>query len=286
MVRGKNLKNSLSLFGFASLLALSACSTTAVVEEKDALPVVPSYVKVPHPAGFDLADLKAIFLSPLAPRGALGEFADTCDDEFKKLLIMTPNREDIKKAALELVTQDPERMHWCFYSKISRLQDTLQTDATWSVRQKRVLESFEFLSPIANAFLDSFHDSRYFRWAAQYYSRISEWVFFKKLQPTAENTLLLTDRSRSDLEPWVQVQDPSQKRSQSVFAKYGISFQPSVAGAMNPFEDTNKTPGKPEVETRIPASVPVPAEAPKSAPVPSQDSGVIPFPEVKDLQTN
>ena len=147
---------------------------------------------------------------------------------------------------MELVTQDPERMHWCFYSKIVRLQGILQSDSTWSLRQKKVIESFEFLSPIASAFLECFHDSRYLRWATQYYTKVSEWVFFKKLNPTPENTLLLTNETRTDLEPWVQV-DKSEPRHDSVYTKYGISFMPSVAGAINPFETATEA-------SRVPAS--------------------------------
>ena len=248
--------SGLGLTFFVILVALGGCSSATVVETPN-LPVVPEYVKVPHPAGFDLADLRAIFVSPLAPRAVLGEFADSCDEEFQKLLLITSSKEEIKKGALELVTEDPERMHWCFYSKISRLQDILQSDSTWSVRQKKVLESFQFLSPIANAFLDSFHDSRYLRWATQYYSRVSEWVFFKKLVPTAENTLLLTDGTR-ELEPWIPVQKEGAKPV-SVFAKYGITFAPTVAGAINPLEESSsavvKSPPASTERTRAPASI-------------------------------
>ena len=240
---------------FVFAIALTGCSSTQVVEQKSPLPVVPEYVKVPHPAGFDLADLRAVLVSPLAPKAVLGEFADTCDEDFKKLLDATNQKEEHDKGANELVTKDPERMHWCFYAKISRLQDVLQSDSTWTQRQKKVLESFAFLSPIANAFMTTYHDSRYLRWAAQYYSKVSEWVFFKKLTPTPDSTLLLTTGTRPELEPWVGVQR-NESQPDSVFSKYGISFQPTVAGAVNPFE----------VPTRSPASVAPAVAQPKLAP--------------------
>jgi hypothetical protein len=236
---------ALNRFKIAFMLSIAAsgCSTTQIVEEKVPLPIVPEYVRVPHPAGFDLADLRAILVSPLAPPDISGVFADTCDVEFKKLTSVTIQKEEREKGALELVTADPERMHWCFYSKISKLQEVLQSDSTWTERQKKVLEAFEFLSPIANAFLTTYHDSRYLRWAAQYYSKVSEWVFFKKLAPTPESSLMFTTGARPELEPWVNIQR-EESRPNSVFTKYGISFQPSVAGAMNPFE----------TQTRVPAS--------------------------------
>ena len=219
---------------FAMTLAITACTTTTIVEEKAPLPIVPEYVKIPHPAGFDLADLRAILVSPLAPKDMATTFKDTCDETFKALSASTESSDERKKGATELVTNDPEHLHWCFYAKISKLEEVLQGDTTWSERQKQVLDSFAFLSPIANAFLTVYHDSRYLRWATSYYSKISEWVFFKKLAPTAENTLLLTNGSR-ELEPWIAVQRDESK-TDSVFGKYGISLMPSVAGAVNPYE--------------------------------------------------
>ena len=248
----------ITLFSFTCFL-FGACSSTVVVPENVTLPDVPEYVKVPHPAGFELADLKAIFFSPMAPKAVLGEFSDTCDDEFHKLTSMTNSKEDRKKGAIELVTQDPERMHWCFYSKISKLQDTVQGDTTWNVRQKKSLDTFAFLGPIANAYVEVYKDSRYLRWASLYYSKISEWVFFKKVTPTPENTLTLIQNSRSDLEPWVQVQNRNETHSNSVFTKYGITLAPTVAGSgiTNPINGTlnQQVNAIQEQPSRAPASV-------------------------------
>ena len=253
-------------FVTATLLVSSACSTTVNLPEKSTLPEVPDYVKVPHPAGFDLADLKAIFYSPLAPKGALGEFADTCDEEFKKLSDATRVPDERRKGAEELVPTDPERMHWCFYAKISRLQEVLQGDTTWGTRQKRVLEAFSFISPVAKAYLDVYHDSRYLRWATQYYSKISEWVFFKKVVPTPGSTVANVNNSRTALEPWVAV-DQS-KTDHSIFAKYGITLAPTIAGSggVNPTAAPaiNQTVAEeiPQKDTssRVPASVVEPVQ--------------------------
>jgi hypothetical protein len=238
----------LMVFG---LTALYGCSSTVVVKEAE-LPVVPEYVKVPHPAGFDQADLQAIFHSPLAPKAALGEFADTCDDEFKKLAQVTQSKEEKKKGAMELVTQDPERMHWCFYAKIVRLQETLQGNTTWNTRQKKVVETFAFLSPVANAYLDIYHDSRYLRWASMYYSKISEWVFFKKVVPTPDSTLVLVNSAHSDLEPWVPMK--TDKDKESVFAKYGITLAPTIASSQQDPLD-QPTDANAAKDDRVPASV-------------------------------
>ena len=218
------------------ILMASDCSSPQIKEELEPPMIIPEYVKVPHPAGFDLADLRAIFVNPLAPPEVTGAFSENCDESFKKLVLATQLKAERDLGANELVTKNPEQMHWCFYSKISKLQEVLQSDSTWTERQKRVLETFDFLAPIANAFLSTYHDSRYLRWAAQYYSRISEWVFFKKLAPSPESTVLFVNNGRPELESWVNVQREESK-SKSVFSKYGISFEPTVAGATNPFGD-------------------------------------------------
>ena len=171
---------SLQLLTAIIVLISSGCASAP--PHPITLPAISEYSQAPHPSGFELAQLNEIFNSPQAPKAALGEFADTCDEEYKKLSQTTPSTSTHgqKKSALELVKKDPEMMHWCFYAKISRLQDYLQRDTSWSARQKKVLEAFEFLSPIANAFQTAYHDDRYLSWSTHYYSKISEWVFFKK----------------------------------------------------------------------------------------------------------
>jgi hypothetical protein len=125
-----------------------------------------------HPASLDFANLKTYLQSDQAPKAALGEFADRCDEDFSE------------KNARELVKQEPERMHWCFYAKISRLHDNLRDDTRWGVRQKMVTDAFKFLSPIAAAFEDVKHDSNYAEWEKAYSKKTSEWVFFKKIKQT------------------------------------------------------------------------------------------------------
>lgn len=219
MKNGKNLALTVMICSLSS-----ACSSTSIVNEQPVLPEVPEYVKVPHPINFELSSLKAIFYHQLAPQEVQGSFSEKCDEDFQKLAQVSSSREERAKAATELVTIDPEKMHWCFYSKISALQDQLQSDTTWSQRQKNVFETFEFIAPIANAFQESFHDSRYLRWAGQYYSKISEWVFFRKVQPLPDSTLsLVSGVNSTNLEPWVEV-GKKQTQDDSVFKKYGINL--------------------------------------------------------------
>lgn len=234
--------------GVAVLLAMltSSCATTEPVRVPASLPEVPQYTRVPHPNGFDLADLKAIFLHPAAPPKLRDTASLNCDADFRKLVAATPLKHERTAGALELVKVQPEEMHWCFYAQILKLQELLQSDSTWTQRQNQVLDTFDFLTPVAGAFFDHYHDSRYLRWASQYYSKVSEWVFFKKVHPTPENTLLLTQGERSSREPWVAPAAPG--KEPSIFAKYGLSLTPSVAGARNPLEEAPRAPASVEEE--------------------------------------
>jgi hypothetical protein len=251
-----------SAVGIALLVTSIGCSSTTVVEDRPAIPEVPEYVKVPHPVNFELASLRAIFYSPLAPQDVQGEFSKTCDQEFQKLAAASNSLEERQKAATELVSGDPERMHWCFYGKVSHLQETLQSDSTWSQRQKKVFETFVFISPLANSFLEVYHDSRYLRWATQYYSKISEWVFFRKVTPGPDTTYsIIQGAATSNLEPWVPV-DTKISKKDSVFAKYGISLAPTVASGTNPFDHAERMPAsqEPEVLETRPVTLDTPEE--------------------------
>lgn len=229
-------------------MSTTGCSSTTVVQDKPAIPEVPEYVKVPHPVNFELASLRAIFYSPLAPQDIQGDFSKTCDSEFQRLAQLSNSTEERTKAAVELVSGDPERMHWCFYGKISKLQETLQSDSTWSERQKKVFETFTYLAPTANAFLEVYHDSRYLRWATQYYTKISEWVFFRKVSAGPETTMaIIQGAGNSNLEPWIPVDTKISKRD-SVFTKYGISLAPTVASGINPLDQVERVPA-PKQET-------------------------------------
>lgn len=277
---------------------LSACSSTTEIHENPTIPEVPEYVKVPHPVNFELASLRAIFFNPLAPKDVQAEFSENCDQDFQKLAEASNSLQERKDAAIEMVSVDPERMHWCFYAKISKLQDTLQSDTTWNQRQKKVLRTFVFLSPLANAFLEVYHDSRYLRWATQYYSKISEWVFFRKVTPSPDSSLaVISGANDGRLEPWIPVESKVSKRD-SVFSKYGISLQPTIASGTNPLDYTERMPASEEpvtaapvtatetakaelkpiqVEPQVekPATVMPPRQVEQTVPeVPSQDTGI------------
>lgn len=215
----------LALTSIAS--AIAGCSTLifdqsaeAPIVEESKVPEVPAYTKIPHPEGQESSDLSTIFLSPLAPKDALGKFAEGCGKELDALRKTSAVQDELKLGGAEVVALDPERSHWCFYSRIQRLHAFLKSDATWTKKERAVIWTYEYLWPIAQGFIMEFNDSRYLRWASSYYQRASEWIFYRKVEGSPENTLAQVNSNSRTLE--VTTRRPA-SASPSVLQKYGIS---------------------------------------------------------------
>lgn len=177
------------LFAVFFGLSLFACSTTEVVPQLPPQP--PAYTKVAHPNGNDLSDVTALFLDQSAPKEI--EFGLGCDAEYRKLLDLTQNSGEREQGAREFVRSNPIYYHWCFYAKLLGLEAFLKKEALVSERQKQLLFVFEFLVPIAKAFNAEYRDSRYLRWTTNRYRKLSEWVFFRKLDLTPQGTMELVE---------------------------------------------------------------------------------------------
>jgi hypothetical protein len=179
------------------------------------LPETPKYVGVPHPAGLSFSDLRAIFLEPGAP--TLEELKK-CESDYLALRKKTESSEELRKGAREFVQLDPEKYHWCFYSKLIQLEEELKSDKYLEERQKSVLDIYLFLTPIARAFLTEYQDSRYWRWAIARYRQLSELLFYRKVEPTQEVNADLAVSSKNPM-GWIP---RSNREPGSVLEKYGI----------------------------------------------------------------
>ena len=225
------------------LAAFYGCSTTEVTPLPAPQPSPPPYVQVPHPTGTDLGDLRAIMVSKDAPSP---ESLKGCDAAFMKLRSLTESEDERRDGARELVHNDPVAYHWCFYWKIIDLDDSLKTMTFIDERQKKVLTTYQFLVPVARGFYSEFHDSRYLRWAILHYKRISEWVFYRKLE--------LTPAETSEL---VQVANPfglyrAPVIHNSILEKYGLA----KAGGSNPAASSAGAPAEGPVPTAPALSMP------------------------------
>ena len=190
---------------------------------------IPALVGIPHPAGSDLGDVERLFLEKHAPDR---ETLKDCDQSFKKLTAATQSKEEIEEGAHELVRTDPVLFHWCFFSKILDLEKLLKKDAYLDERQKTVLETFAFLSPIAQGYRIEFRDSRYLRWAVSHYRKLSETVFFRRVELNPEMTSTLV-QAENPFEGW---RAPAAKNP--ILEKYKIILKPEAPTRVYPTPDS------------------------------------------------
>jgi hypothetical protein len=242
-------------------LFLIACSTTEIAPIAPP-PTIPSnYIAVPHPKTYQLGEIQKLFLEKEAPK--LDSLKD-CEKPLSDLRKATPQNEEIKIGALELVKKDPELYHWCFYSKILEINEGLRSHEFIQQRQDFVIERYKFLTPIARAYFVQYNDSRYLRWAVIRYREISQSVFFTKVEPTESLTAELAstpeelgargdaipiDADRSVLEKYgIKLPD------KAVFAKQTPTFSPKPISESLPDPDPEKLVTTKEEPERKPAS--------------------------------
>jgi hypothetical protein len=156
------------------------------------------------------------------------------------------------------VRRDPVRYHWCFYGKLFALENELKNEAYLDERQKKVIETFGFLVPVAKAFASEYHDSRYLRWSVSRYQKFSETIFYRKLDLTPHGTLELVQPAN----PFGLWRNSTSKSS--IIEKYHIdgssreepSILPSTAStpaAVAPISDPSLLPVElPAAETPVP----------------------------------
>lgn len=194
------------------------CSTTELKPEPVPAAQPPEYVKVPQPAGFDIGDVQGLFVD----RTALGEEAiKVCDSDYRKLRGLTQSEDELRKGATELVKQDPVFYHWCFYGKILELEAAIKSLNYVDERQKKVIEVYSFIVPVARGFMSQYSDSRYLRWAIRHYRHLSTVVFYQKLTQTPEMTAQLVEVAN----PFGLYREPVQ--SGSVLEKYHLARKPA-----------------------------------------------------------
>jgi hypothetical protein len=199
------------------LLALGqACTTAEVRPIGAAVTVPPEYVSMSHPKGFEVSDLRALFLDPKSPKL---ESIQGCDSDYRKLRELTTIEDEIREGAREMVTRFPVQYHWCFYGKILELENAFKNEPYIDLKQKNILTTYAFLVPLARAFLHVFKDSRYLRWSVQHYRHLSEWNFYRRLELSPETTSELVEVAN----PFGLWKDSAPVGERSVLKKYHLA---------------------------------------------------------------
>ncbi len=248
---------------------VGGCTTTTIAPAP--APTPPAYTFVPHPQGMNTEDLSALFTDEKAPKDP--EFVSGCDAEYRKLQGLTQSVEELAEGALELVKKDPVSYHWCFYGKILDLEKVLKSDAFLDEKQKKILNIFDFLTPIAKSFSIAFHDNRYLLMAVRKYQKMSEWIFFRKVELTPAGTAELVQPTN----PFGLWRDSG--GSFSVLEKYHlIKRDPS----------SEDRPSTPSPEVAVPSSAPAPDSIPSPTPTesPAVMASPVPTPELKSSGSN
>jgi hypothetical protein len=284
--------NSIFVSVFLWVFNIGGCSTQTV--SPPAPPIIPEYMRLPHPQGMDRSDLALLFNDVLAPTDP--DFLKTCDKDFKKLLSLTLSQYELIQGERELVKNDPVRYHWCFYAKLLHLETVVRSDSFVDERQKELLDAFEYLVPVARNFSSLFSDSRYLRWAVDRYRRFSELIFYRKLDLTPNGSLELVQ----PINPFGLYRD-SQKDN-SILDKYHLvepgvptvkplpKAEPTVGPTGEPLEPFYVPPTPAPVpsffalpNTAVP-NIPTPPSKPSPVPAPGSEAGpLVPLPAPKGV---
>ncbi len=230
------------IFSFGALWSVLGCSSVEV-EPLPPLPKVPEYTTVPHPMGYQLVDIKAIFNHPDAP--TMGDL-EKCDEKLRVLKKKTNSFDERKRGVRELVASEPVFYHWCFYSRVLKLHDDIDSNESIQARQNMVVSAYETIAPLANAYRKEFQDTRYYRWAVKDYRKMSEAIFYRSLTLTPESSVLIVESMPSPHALWRK--SPDQNRS--ILEKYGIKKRNKKTNNLDAWEDPD------EVAEKQPMSAP------------------------------
>lgn len=173
-------------------LGVAGCSSTSILSphEPPKEVAVPAYAYLPHPAGHTTSDLISLFSEKGAPSR---ETMAKCEEDFRSLYSKVQSIEERTKGVQELISRNPAAYHWCFYSQIISLEEGLSQDEFVDQKQKRIMNTYEYLVPVARAFAKEFQDSRYLRWAIQDYRRLADLYFYRKLEMSPQMSSVLVD---------------------------------------------------------------------------------------------
>lgn len=205
-------RKSKFLLSFVPILT-AACAHHRTLAE---MPAPPEYIEVVHPASLDIADIRGALRANKAPTA---EELAGCLQPLLEVQSLTTGKNEVQQAAVELIHKDAPYYHYCFYSSITSITDTVRDSAIlWSKKKSMLLQNFAVLVPLARAFKLEFQDTRYLRVSIRHYKQLSAWVFFRDLELTPEMTAELVDVQTNAFANRRMVED----RELSVLDRYNV----------------------------------------------------------------
>lgn len=248
-------------------LGIAGCSSTStlVPQAPPQEVAVPAYAYLPHPRGYTAGDIRLLLTEKSAPSP---EALTKCEDDFRALYKRVDSLDERARGVRELVNRNPAAYHWCFYSRILDLEAGLGQDDFVDEKQKRIIHTYEYLVPVARAFMQEFQDSRYIRWAIKDYRRLADLYFYRKVELSPQMSSELVDVAVPVEEKSAVVFEDASKTSVIDKYKIGDSFS-----ALKPKPVPNK-----DEEAPAPA-LPAPEAAPVAAAKPEPKKPAAPDPE-------
>lgn len=173
-------------------LGVAGCSTTStlVPQTPPQEVAVPAYAYLPHPRGYTAGDIRLLLTEKSAPSP---EALAKCENDFRALYKRVDSLDERARGVRELVNRNPAAYHWCFYSRILDLETNLGQEDFVDEKQKRIIHTYEYLVPVARAFMHEFQDSRYIRWAIKDYRRLADLYFYRKVELSPQMSSELVD---------------------------------------------------------------------------------------------
>ncbi len=139
------------LLVFMFALAHNSCAVFQKKEDDQSPSQISSTkLALPMPKGNSMGDVLELFVHEKAP--ALREY-ENCDRRYfdfrSKEVKVTQSQINL---ARELVKKYRDETHWCFFVKLLEIGNPLGFEAFDTANEKKFIESFMYLAPVATAF--------------------------------------------------------------------------------------------------------------------------------------
>jgi hypothetical protein len=164
------------------------------------------YMTLPHPIDYRTPSVEALFTNVDPKRD---EAIKRCSQVVDQIQTQVVSMEEQKQTLKEWLRKDPSSCHWYFYSSFKQVEQALAQKEYIDEKQKITLEAYSRIVAIAQAFHEEYTDPRYLYFASVNYQRVSQMVFYRKLDLAPETTLQMTAYSTdSTLKPEKDLETP------------------------------------------------------------------------------
>jgi len=157
------------------LVFCTSCSSVQISEseEADAEPQLAdlSYrARILHPDSPEIESVRALFAKEGVPDRT---YLNKCDFDYRVETMLARSVEELLTTLPEHVRSNPEKYHWCFYSKMLDLEEKLTEMSSQgpAAQRKYLLNQYRFFIYLARVFEVDLDEPRYLDFARMNYKR-------------------------------------------------------------------------------------------------------------------